>query len=85
MMFELYVRIVYLFKYHFAQLFQLCLDNFAYLFEFPENIPYIFRNMHGMQHIHSRPHPGARRGIEWTAGSFPAGRTCAFRIERLVL
>ena len=85
MMFELYAIHVYLFKYHFAQLFQLCLDNFAYLFEFPENIPYIFRNMHGTQHIHSHLHPGARRGIEWTAGSFPAGRTCAFRIESLVL
>lgn len=45
MMFELYAQLVYLFKYHFAQLFQFILDDFAYLFAPPGDVVYIPRNI----------------------------------------
>ena len=76
MMFGLYALVVYLFKYHFAQLFQSALGIFAYLFAFPENILHICRNIRFNMRFASLPHPALRPGIEWTAGgNSPPGGT----------
>ena len=45
MMVGLYAYCAYLFKYHFAQLFQFILDDFAYLFAPPGDVPHIPRNI----------------------------------------
>ena len=85
MMFGLYIFHAYLFKYHFAQHFQLLPCIFAYNFDRHLRKPYIYFNSQKNMNIYTRSHNLRTQRIGWTAGRSPRRADLRVLIERLVL
>ena len=71
MMVGLYACCAYLFKYHFAQLFQFIPCNFAYLFALPADVLHILRNIQKICVFQRASAPRAPPGQRMACGGSP--------------